>query len=345
MIRFQNYQRLALPIILILLNAALVACAVAEASEEEHEAAWEGSAHATDNSEHFDDEVSERCAKCHTTPGYLEFHGANGGFTGEVTQPVPTDQSVQCDACHSEFTKHKRESIMPSGAELTSLGHSANCFECHQGRASGAALDESLAEVIIGPDEVNIDLGLPRIHNNPAGPTQHGAEAQGGYEYPGKSYVGPYTHVIGFATCNECHHPHTLELDPQQCSACHIGVKTLDDLSDIRMSRSDYDGDGDTAEGLSAEIETLQNRLLAGIKIYALATEGVDAIDFVDGRFQDRDGETYSTWTPRLLKAAYNYQYTILNHGGYAHNGQYLIQLLIDSMEDLGFGTFGMTRP
>jgi len=89
----------------------------------------------------------------------------------------------------------------------------------------------------------------------------------------------------------------------------------------------------------------LQNRLLAGMKIYALATEDVDAIDFVDGRFQDGDGEGYSTWTPQLLKAAYNYQYSITSQGGYAHNGKYLIQLLIDSMEDLGFGTFGMTRP
>jgi hypothetical protein len=275
----------------------------------------------------------------------LEFHGANGGMLGEVTHAVPTDQSVQCDACHSEFTKDKRQAVMPSGLELTGLGHSANCIECHQGRASGASVDETLAATDTEPDAVNVDLSLPRLHNNPAGPTQYGAEAQGGYEYPGKSYAGQYTHVVGFSTCNECHHPHTLQLDPQQCSACHLNVSSLDDLADIRMSRGDYDGDGDTNEGLSAEIETLQNRLLAGMKIYALAMEGVDAIDFVDGRFQDRDGEAYSTWTPKLLKAAYNYQYSTLNQGGYAHNGKYLIQLLLDSMEDLGFGSFGMTRP
>ena len=102
---------------------------------------------------------------------------------------------------------------------------------------------------------------------------------------------------------------------------------------------------GATAEGLNGEIETLQNRLVAGMKIYALATEGVDPIEYVDGRFQDGDGEAYATWTPRLSKAAYNYQYSTLNQGGYAHNGKYLIQLLLDSMEDLGFGSFGMTRP
>ena len=345
MIRFHNHHRLTLPIIFVLLSMGLVACALVQASEEEHEAAWESSAHAIDNSEHFDDEVSERCAKCHTTPGYLEFHGADGGTLGEVTQPVPTDQSVKCDVCHSEFTRDKTEAVMPSGQALTNLGHNANCLECHQGRASIASVNEALAAVDLEPNQVGADLSLPRLHNNPVGPTQYGTEAQGGYEYPGKSYVGFNTHVLQFETCVECHDVHTLQIDPQQCSVCHLGVRSVDDLTGIRTSRSDYDGDGDTIEGLSAEIETLQNRLLAGMKIYALATEGVDAIDFVDGQFQDRDGEAYSTWTPQLLKAAYNYQYSTSSQGGYAHNGKYLIQLLIDSMEDLGFGTFGMTRP
>ena len=129
MMRFKNNHRLTLPILLMLLTVVLSACAVAKAAVEEHEADWEMSAHAIDNSEHFDDEVSERCAKCHTTAGYLAFHGADGSTLGEVTQPVLTDQSVQCEACHSETTKHKEESVMPSGHELTNLGHSANCIE------------------------------------------------------------------------------------------------------------------------------------------------------------------------------------------------------------------------
>ncbi len=345
MMRFQNHHRLSLPIILVIFSVVLVACSAAEASREEHEAVWEGSVHATDSSVHFEDEVSERCAKCHSTPGYLEFNGANGSTVGEVTQPVPTDQSVKCDACHSEFTQHKTQAVMPSGQELTNLGKNANCFECHQGRASIVSVNEALAAVDVEPNQVSADLSLPRLHNNPVGPTLYGTEARGGYEYPDKLYVGFNTHVLQFENCVECHDAHTLQIDPQQCSVCHLGVRSVDDLAGIRASRSDYDGDGDTNEGLNAEIETLQNRLLAGMKIYALATEGVDAIDFVDGRFQDRDGEAYSTWTPQLLKAAYNYQYSTSNQGGYAHNGMYLIQLLIDSMEDLGFGTYGMTRP
>jgi hypothetical protein len=53
----------------------------------------------------------------------------------------------------------------------------------------------------------------------------------------------------------------------------------------------------------------------------------------------------YSTWTPRLLKAAYNYQYAQKDPGAYTHNGQYIIQALYDSLEDLGADVSGMVRP
>jgi len=54
---------------------------------------------------------------------------------------------------------------------------------------------------------------------------------------------------------------------------------------------------------------------------------------------------SYKTWTPRLAKAAYNYQFVAKDPGGYAHNGRYVIQLLYDSIEDLGGNTSKMQRP
>jgi hypothetical protein len=63
---------------------------------------------------------------------------------------------------------------------------------------------------------------------------------------------------------------------------------------------------------------------------------------FVDG---DESGEIeegeanrdnrFLSWTPRLLKAAYNYQVSLKDPGGFAHGGKYLIQLLYDSITDL----------
>ncbi|MCZ7666219.1 MAG: hypothetical protein M5U34_02735 [Chloroflexi bacterium] len=57
--------------------------------------------------------------------------------------------------------------------------------------------------------------------------------------------------------------------------------------------------------------------------------------------FNDTDGdgepnEGYSTWTPALLRAAYNYQYVQKDPGAFAHNGAYVMQFLFDSINSIG---------
>ncbi len=56
-----------------------------------------------------------------------------------------------------------------------------------------------------------------------------------------------------------------------ECAQCHEGVKTVDDLKNVRMvsSAKDYDGDGDVKEGMAKEIEGLQAILYAEIQKYA----------------------------------------------------------------------------
>jgi hypothetical protein len=57
----------------------------------------------------------------------------------------------------------------------------------------------------------------------------------------------------------------------------------------------------------------------------------------------------YQSWTPRLLKAAYNYQVAAKDRGGYVHNPAYLLQLLHDSLQSLServkIDTSGLQRP
>src|SRR6185295_9670237 len=52
----------------------------------------------------------------------------------------------------------------------------------------------------------------------------------------------------------------------------------------------------------------------------------------------------YSTWTARLLKAAYNYQVSVKDPGAFAHGNKYIVQLLYDSMQDLGGDVSEMSR-
>jgi hypothetical protein len=87
---------------------------------------------------------------------------------------------------------------------------------------------------------------------------------------------------------------------------------------------------------------------LLAMRIYTIRTKEVDEIVYDNARnpfFFDNAGNEYSTWTPRLLRAAYNYRYATLGVGAYAHNGLYTLQLLYDSLNDLGVNTSAMTRP
>ena len=115
-------------------------------------------------------------------------------------------------------------------------------------------------------------------------------------------------------------------------------------------SKASYDGDGDVAEGMAFEIEGLQVNLFAQLQSYAKDKTGVsvvyDAAAYPywfadaegDGVIDQKDGANvaFSTWTARLLKAAYNYQVSIKDPGAFAHGNKYIVQLLIDSIEDLG---------
>ncbi|MBL8157631.1 MAG: polyheme membrane-associated cytochrome C, partial [Anaerolineae bacterium] len=50
-------------------------------------------------------------------------------------------------------------------------------------------------------------------------------------------------------------------------------------------------------------------------------------------------------WSPELLKAAYNYQYSQKDPGAFAHNAKYVMQALYDSIEAVGGDVSAYTRP
>jgi len=307
---------------------------------------WAGSAHNDTEGEPFNHwneetpaEVPEACARCHTTPGYRDWIGADGTPAGSVEKPVPVGTTIECVACHNDVTLSKTSVVMPSGIELTDLGDESRCMECHQGRESTVSVNEFIAGVGVEDDVVSEDLRFRNIHYYAAAATKYGTLAKGGYEYEGKSYDGNFAHVDQFDTCIECHDMHTLEVRVEQCGGCHVGVTTVEDLKDVRMFGSlvDYDGDGNVEEGAYFEIEGLRNILYEAIQAYADEVSGTSIT--YDGEtypyFLTDAGEGFNAWTPRLLKAAYNYQVSVKDTGAFAHGGKYIIELLYDSIEDL----------
>jgi hypothetical protein len=326
---------------------------VANAQEPEQEVEvpfledWMGSGHNDAEAEafvHWDEDdpavVPASCAKCHSTPGHLDFLGADGSEAGVVDEDAPIGTTVQCVACHNEVTLTKTSVVMPSGIELTGLGDEARCMECHQGRHSTISVTSSITESgVTDDDEVSEELGFSNIHYFAAAATKYGTLAKGGFEYDGKSYDGNFAHVEEFDTCIECHNPHTLELRLEGCAECHEGVTTAEDLKDVRMPSSavDYDGDGDVEEGIFYETQGLQEILYQAIQDYAAEVAGTPIVyDAASYPYWFTEGEEgYNSWTARLAKAAYNYQVSVKDPGEFAHGGKYIIQLLYDSIEDL----------
>ena len=142
------------------------------------------------------------------------------------------------------------------------------------------------------------------------------------------------------------------------CGDCH--TYSGDDVKDIRVSTDDFDGDGNIQEGIAYEIEALQTALYEAIQFYARneleMPIGYDPntypyffLDTNRNSKIDPDEATvpnqYNAWSPRLLKAAYNYHYVVKDPGAYAHNSTYILQILYDSLLDIGGDVSSYPRP
>ncbi|MCA9835936.1 MAG: cytochrome c3 family protein [Trueperaceae bacterium] len=317
--------------------------------------AWSHSAHADITAEAFshwneDDPavVPESCARCHSGTGYVDFIGADGSEAGVVNQSAAIGSVINCTTCHNSVTLRMNSAVMPSGLELTNLGSEARCVQCHQGRASKVSVDEAISKAAVAEDTVSPDLGFINIHYFAAAVSKYGTLAKGGYEYDGMSYDTMFQHVDGYTTCVQCHDPHSLEVKVSECSSCHENVTTAEDIKNVRMQGSmvDYDGDLNIEEGIYYELEGLQDTLYQMMQAYAsemtqtplLYDSGRYPYFFNDansnGTIDEGEGK-FESFTPRLVKAAYNYQTSLKDPGAYAHGGKYIIQLLYDSIQDL----------
>jgi len=340
-------------------------CPEAELPEQpRYEDLWNSSAHADAEAEafiHWDEddpkEIPENCAKCHSRPGFIDFLGVDDSVVGKVDKPAPVGTTITCYVCHNEATDDLASAIFPSGVKIRNLGPEARCIQCHQGRASTSTVNQAILELALDVDMPSEELGFINSHATSAA-TPFGSVVHGGYEYAGNTYRGMYVRGEEFFPCTRCHEQHSLKVKIDTCGECHTFSGT--DPKDIRVDTTDFDGDGDVNEGIIYEIEVFQTVLLEAIQNYAAGTVGTPiAFDpnthpyfFID---QNLDGaidldealseNQFNPWTPRLLRAAYNYNYVIHDPGAYAHNSDYTLQILYDSIIDIGGDISQLTRP
>jgi hypothetical protein len=323
-------------------------------------AVWSNSPHANAKAEafnHWNQEspavVPAACARCHSTSGYEDYLGADGSPALKVDQDVAKGEVVACQACHNPATLTLTSVTFPSGKTVNGLGSEARCISCHQGRESQQSVDAAIEKAGASAVDTSSDkLSFINIHYAAAAASLYGTEAKGGYEYTGQTYDGRMQHQQGFSTCTDCHDPHSTQVKVSACQSCHQNVTTADDLRKIRVGDAgiDYNGNGDVKEGMAQEVDGLRSLLLQALQTYAaektsaalIYSPDVYPYFFVDanGNGQGDEDElksanAFKLWTPRMLKAAYNYQFSVKEPGAYAHNSRYMIELLYDSINDL----------
>lgn len=304
--------------------------------------------------------VPGTCVKCHQAGGLPQFV-AEG-----VTISAPATNGLMCSTCHTSLTDFTRLEIktvkFPSGATIDSGNPDTNlCISCHQGRESTVSVNTAIKG--LEPDTPSDKIRFRNVHYFAAGATLFGTQVKGMYEFADKQYDGLNQHKLN--NCAQCHDVHTQTVQVEKCAGCHDGVKTVDDLKTIRMSDVDFNGNGDTKEGIEAEIASMEDALYAAIQAYAKDVAGKPIAYSAESYpyfFNDTNGNgtvdadeaksdnAYNAWTPRLLTAAYNYQYVQKDPGQFAHNPMYVLQVLYDTLESLnaktpvaGFDT--MVRP
>jgi hypothetical protein len=314
-----------------------------------YRAAWAMSGHGNIEAEAFrywddDGDVKTSCARCHGAGGMKDYL-----VDGTVDAPGALPYGHDCDTCHepvAPLTVYDWKANFPfiepvdfpsmDQANLWSAGNI--CITCHQGRESGNSVD---ADIMAGPPPYT----FINIHYYAAGASYFGAETNGGYEYAGLDYAGRNNfpaHPPEQRDCVGCHmrgdlKDHVMMPQVSDCTSCHTG--------------SSFETLGGTPSSNYQAIKATEPELLSEIQDYAANTLGFPiAYTPTDYPYFVHDtngngvadppeigfGNRYDEFDAALLKAAYNYQASKKEPGGYIHNGVYIRQLINDSIEDLG---------
>jgi hypothetical protein len=305
------------------------------------------------------------CESCHETDA--NFSPLNDNvparrYVASVTFPVPATAS----------SAQKAAVTITNGAEGSDAeDDSYVCMTCHQGRESTLTVDTANPVPV-----TTFTLSFRNVHYLPAGATQYGNVAAGAYQYAGKTYAPPWNHGTTYtgpypqpanhrAKCNYCHMQNgSHSFEPQfvtDCVECH-GTQTLDEITPAFRPEDNWDNDPATKP--KAEVAVFAARLLAALQAYCAAAadsltppSGASYVAYSPSAypywFKDTNengvvdaGETAAMrFDSKSLRAAFNYQFVQKEPGAWAHNNPYIVQILFDSIEDLGASTAGLTRP
>ena len=272
-----------------------------------------------------------------------------------------TANGLECGTCHDKPGTDFSAIIavpsvtFPSGVTRQEPGYDNVCETCHRGRESKATVDAAIA------------AGKPafkNVHYLPAGAVKLGSAVHVGYEYDGKTYVGPLTHVgrraVHLLPRPDGQPPH---LPDRRRLGRHAAASATPTRTAIRRrsgssARSTTTATATPPSRWPPRSTAWRPRTLAAMQAAAAAP----GLCYADGELplllQGHATATRAAapprrcrrtgsraWTAALAKAAFNYQLSRKEPGAWAHNFDYMAQLLYDSTADLGGDVSKLRRP
>jgi hypothetical protein len=255
-------------------------------------------------------------------------------------------------------------------------GNGAICIFCHQGRESGYTLFKRQ----LWSDATTTNQSFLNPHYLGTGAMLW---ARNGYEYsqvtgtpaagPGQMYgvVTPHQQT----NCIGCHMAtavdttdgtiggHTWKIVSEtdqfvnnatcNTAACHNGTVPATNASGefdnyrLASDTNDYDGDGNTTEGISVEIQHLENAVIAMLWLNNIEYDDTAYPYFIKKGLAHTSTNAFKAWSLSTYKAAFNLSFVIKgqpsgrsktnvpNMSAATHNYLYNIQLLQDAYVDL----------
>jgi hypothetical protein len=293
----------------------------------------------------------------------------------DTTTAFATPGQMQCATCHNGATvlgggslnQHK----FASGVVYTFTVEtkSAICSQCHDGGRPGYNIAQVNAVLSwnssVGPDAQLVATNAQvRAHYLSAASTLLGGAVGSWSQVTGNIYTGANEHG-GVAGCTFCHNAHTGELPPDsnvnvpedtirnKCGPCHYNDAGAAVASFLELEESrqfGFEGDVDNnplTVTVKDDLDGLAAKLYVAIQTYSNSIAGQQVCFFNNRWYNDTGAGTCGTapnagtpakFTPRLLKATFNYGMYTTDPGAWAHNPRYVAEAMYDSIADLNLG-------
>ena len=179
-----------------------------------HVLAWQGSRMARADRD-TQTRTDARCARCHTTSGFLSALSDKPDRESSATRPSDGPAGITCAACHAVHD-HGASASPPAGllrapsppallADVAAAGRSAVCLGCHTPDEDEPRPSATAAALFFGRGGLNPDDGAPL-----PGAVTHAGVANGcvGCHRTGPAdleHGGGHRFAAGPATCRPCH--------------------------------------------------------------------------------------------------------------------------------------------